>query len=59
VETIGLEMAHGPNDADVAIQNPIAMVTTAAESSVYYSDLIESAYDARPCDRQHPWSIVL
>ena len=58
VETISLEMDRAPA-ASIAIQNPIAMLVTAAESSVYYSDLIESAYDARPCDRQHPWSIVL
>ena len=58
VETIGLEMNSAP-DAGIAIQNPIAMLLTAAESSVYYADLLESAYDARPCDRRHPWSIVL
>ena len=58
METIGLEMNNAP-DAGIAIQNPIAMLLTAAESSVYYADLLESAYDARPCDRRHPWSIVL
>ena len=59
VDNISLEMANGSHDADVAIQNPIAMMITAAESSVYYSDLIESAYHARPCDRRRPWSIAL
>ena len=58
VETISLEMDRAPA-AGIAIQTPIAMLVTAAESSVYYSDLIESAYDARPCDRRSPWSIVL
>ena len=57
--TIALEMTSGPHDASIAIQNPIAMLTTAAESSVYYSNLLEAACAARPCDRRHPWPIVL
>ena len=57
VERCTLEMDRGSDD-EVAVQSPIAMLHMLASSSTYVSDLLEMAYDRRPCSRSRPWSIV-
>ena len=58
VERSTLVMDRGSDDV-VAIQNPIAMTCLLASSSTYFSNLLEEAYDRRPCSRTEPWSIVI
>ena len=58
VETVHLHMATGA-DALIAIQNPLEMLNTIAARSTCFADLLATTFDATPCTRDDPWSIVL
>ena len=58
VEVVKLTMSKGADEL-IAIQNPLAMLDYLATHSTYWALLLTAAFEATPCTRNAPWTIVL